>query len=162
MDQHLAHGYELDCRSHLPDACCSLLCACWHQGPAVPGQQDAWWTGRCTDDHLKRRLTWREHDERLDENGVDMGNDCECTTCFGIHTGAECEMDSAITAASWCRAMIESVCITGEKPGVIGRYLSQGLPEAEGIWSNLETRECDTIFSFLCCTFDSGILVTKY
>jgi hypothetical protein len=52
MDQHLAHGDQLDRRSRLPHDRCYLLRAGRFQGPAIPGQQDFGWTGRGTDDYL--------------------------------------------------------------------------------------------------------------
>jgi hypothetical protein len=53
MGQHLGQGHELDRRGRLPDDCGHLLCARWSQGAAVPGQQDARWTGCCADDHIR-------------------------------------------------------------------------------------------------------------
>jgi hypothetical protein len=56
MDQHLAHGDQLDRRSSFPHDRCYLLRASRFQGPAVPGQQDSGRTRCGTDDHLSREV----------------------------------------------------------------------------------------------------------
>ena len=53
MDQHLAQGNQLDRRRNLLAHRLHLLCPRGLQGPAIPGKQDAWWTGCCPDDHIK-------------------------------------------------------------------------------------------------------------
>jgi hypothetical protein len=82
MDQHLAHGDQLDRRSRLPHDRCYLLRAGRFQGPAIPGQQDFGWTGRGTDDYLSVEVKevqfqgWWENESKTGTSGSKTACGC--------------------------------------------------------------------------------------